>query len=111
MKEEEAKRKKYANIQFTDACTRFMPFAVDDFGHIGDAGWALLDQLAAYGAAKNKGKDFTTGRTEQEVRSYYLCRWQQRIAHAVRSSIDRSMQRRLTISRRHLASSVVSPAR
>ena len=103
MKEEEAKRKKYANIQFTDACTRFMPFAVDDFGHIGDAGWALLDQLAAYGAAKNKGKDFTTGRTEQEVRNYYLCRWQQRIAHAVRSSIDRSMQRRLTLSRRQLA--------
>ena len=80
-----------------------MPFAVDDFGHIGDAGWALLDQLAAYGAAKNKGKDFTTGRTEQEVRSYYLCRWQQRIAHAVRMSSDRSMQRRLTLSRRHLA--------
>ena len=42
MKEEEAKRKKYAAIQFKDACTRFMPFAVDDFGHIGDAGWALL---------------------------------------------------------------------
>ena len=45
MKEEEAKRKKYAVIQFKDACTRFMPFAVDDFGHIGDAGWALLEQL------------------------------------------------------------------
>ena len=102
MKEEEAKRKKYAAIQFKDAGTRFMPFAVDDFGHIGDAGWALLEQLAAYGAAKNRGKDFTKGRTEQEVRSYYLATWQQRIAHAVRSSVDRSMQRRLTLSRRHL---------
>ena len=81
-----------------------MSFAVDNFGHIGDAGWALLEQLAAYGAAKNKGKDFTPGRTEQEVRSYYFT-LQQRIAHAghaVRSSVDRSMQRRLTLSRRHL---------
>ena len=74
----------------------------DDFDHIGDSGWALLEQLAAHGAAKNRGKDFTKGRTEAEIRSHYLTTWQQRIAHAVRSSVDRSMQRRLALSRRQL---------
>ena len=102
MREEAAKRRKYAEVEFTDACTKFVPFAVDDFGHIGDSGWALLEQLAAHGAAKTRGKDFTKGRTEAEIRSHYLTTWQQRIAHAVRSSVDRSMQRRLALSRRHL---------
>ena len=103
MKEEARKRSKYAEIEFKDASTRFVPFAVDDFGHIGDAGWALLEQLAAHGAAKNAGTDFTKGRTDAEVRNHYLTKWQQRIAHAVRSGVDRSMQRRLALSRCHLA--------
>ena len=99
MEAEKEKRRKYAGTQFKDKSTRFVPFAVDDFGHIGDAGWALLEQLATYGAARNRCKDFTKGRTESEMRSFYLASWQQRIAHVVRSSVDRSMQRRLALSR------------
>ena len=102
MDEEKAKRRKYKDIEFKDASTLFVPFAVDDFGHIGDAGWAFLEQLAAHGAAKNGGRNFTKGLTDAQVRDYYLTRWQQRIAHVVRASVDRSIQRRLALSRRQL---------
>jgi len=44
-----AKRKKYKDK--LKGGIRFMPFAIDDFGHIGDAGWAVLGQLAAHAAA------------------------------------------------------------
>ena len=64
MEAEKEKRRKYAETQFRHSSTRFVPFAVDDFGHIGDAGWALLEQLATYGAAKNRCKDFTKGRMD-----------------------------------------------
>ena len=81
-----------------------MPFAIDDFGHIGDAGWAVLGQLAAHAAANTAGgrSDFRLGMSETQVRDYYLSRWEQRISHAARAETDRSMQRRLALSRRHL---------
>ena len=75
-----------------------------DFGHIGEAGWAVLGQLASYAAANTADgrRDFRLGMTETQVRDYYLSRWEQRISHAARAETDRSMQRRLALSRRHL---------
>ena len=60
-----AKRTKYPQRLF-DSMTLFMPFAIEDFGHIGDAGWAVLKQLAAYAAANTAGghRDFRLGMTE-----------------------------------------------
>ena len=83
---------------------RFMPFAIDNFGHIGDVGWAVLGQLAAHATANTAGgrRDFRLGMTETQVRDYYLSRWEQRISHAARAATDRSMLRRLALSRRHL---------
>ena len=81
------------------AGVRFVPFAVDDFGHIGDAGMALLEQLAAH-AAETRTADFTHGRSVADRRAFWLDRWQERIAWAVHAGIDRSLQRRLALSRR-----------
>ena len=94
--DERGKYNKYANAEFTST-TRFVPFAVDDFGHIGDSGWALLEQLAAYAAARRSGKE-----SEAYVRTTLLQKWQHRIAHAVRTVVHRSVQDRLIASRRHL---------
>ena len=90
---EQEKRAKYAAAQFR-SITRFVPFALDDFGHIGDAGWALLDQLAAHAAARKSGKE-----SEAYIRSTFLQKWQHRITHAMRAVIHQSMQQRLAASR------------
>ena len=68
-----AAKRKYPPRLF-DSTTLFMPFAIDDFGHIGDAGWVVLEQLAAYAAANTAGghRDFRLGMTEAQVRDYYL---------------------------------------
>jgi hypothetical protein len=79
--------------------TRFVPFAVDEFGHIGRAGWALLDQMAAHAAATRR-HDYRSGRQPAQIRDSLLQTWQRRIALAVRTGIDRSAQRRLALSRR-----------
>ena len=57
-----AKRTKYPKDMLKEGI-RFMPFAIDDFGHIGDAGWAVLGQLAAHAAANTAGGrlDFRLG--------------------------------------------------
>jgi hypothetical protein len=96
MDAERAKRNKYAGAQFRST-TRFVPFVVDEFGHIGDAGWALLDQLAAHKAAQGNGRE-----SEAFIRATYLQKWQHRITQAIRASINRSVQKRLVASRRHL---------
>ena len=95
--EEGRKRSQYGDR--LRAGVRFVPFAVDDFGHIGDAGMTLLHQLAAH-AAETRTADFRHGRSVAERRSHWLERWQERIAWAVHRGIDRSLQRRLALSRR-----------
>ena len=82
------KRNKYAGANYRST-TRFVPFVVDEFGHIGDAGWALLDQLAAYKAAQRNGKE-----SEAFIRTTFLQKWQHRITHAIRASIHESVQKR-----------------
>ena len=77
----------------------FVPFAVDDYGHISDAGWALLERLAAH-AAEQRSADYRRGYGAAEIREHWLRTWQHRIAWAVRSEIDKSTQRRLALSRR-----------
>ena len=96
MDAEQAKRDKYAGARWT-GITRFVPFVVDEFGHIGDAGWALLDQLAAHKAAQRNGKE-----AEAFIRTTLLQKWQHRITHAIRAAIHQSVQKRLVASRRHL---------
>ena len=70
MDEEKAKRRKYKDIEFKDASTLFVPFAVDDFGHIGDAGWAFLEQLTAHGAAKTGQFRISPRATDAQVQDY-----------------------------------------
>ena len=53
--EEGRKRSQYGDR--LRAGVRFVPFAVDYFGHIGDAGMTLLHQLAAH-AAETRTADF-----------------------------------------------------
>ncbi len=77
---------------------QFVPFAVDEFGHIGDAGQALLQQLAAAKAASGRG-DFREGRTVADRRAYLLRAWRSRVAWAVHEGMHESMQRRLRLAR------------
>ena len=95
--EELRKRSLYGNRMRTGV--RFVPFAVDDYGHTGDAGIALLEQLAAH-AAETMGSDFRHGRSVADRRGFWMERWQERIAWAVHTGIDRSLHRRLALSRR-----------
>ena len=77
---------------------QFVPFAVDEFGHIGDAGQALLQQLAAAKAASGRG-DFREGRTVADRRACLLRAWRSRVAWAVHEGMHESMQRRLRLAR------------
>ena len=97
--EEKHKRDNYDGRLVRDY--RFMPFAVDDFGHIGDAGWAVLEQLAAH-AAENLSHDYRRGYDTAARRTHWLALWQRRIAWAVHAGIDRSLQRRLALYRRYI---------
>ena len=96
MAEEKSKRDQYEGR--LNAGYRFTPFAVDDFGHIGDAGWALLEQMAAH-AAETRTHDYRRGFNAGARRTHWLHLWQTRIAWAIHAGIDKSMQRRLALSR------------
>ena len=70
-----------------------IPFAVDEFGKIGDSGQCFLEQLAARTAASHTA-DFREGAGEQERRAFWLRTWRSRIAWAVHRGIDLSLERR-----------------
>ena len=72
---------------------------MDDYGHMGDAAWTFLDQLAAHAAATHT-EDYRHGRRVADRREYWLSRWHERIAWAVHTGVDRSLQRRLAQARR-----------
>ena len=91
------KRTRYADRLV--AGLSFVPFSVDDFGHLGDAAVAFLDQLAVHAAAR-RTEDYRQGRSVAARRTYWLARWQERLAWAVHAGIDDSLQRRLDHSRR-----------
>ena len=78
---------------------QFVPFAMDDFGHFGDTAVAFLDQLAVHAAAR-QADDYRQGRDAATRRSFWLAKWQERLAWAVHTGIDDSLQRRLDHSRR-----------
>jgi hypothetical protein len=96
MAAESVKRRRY--LSKLEPGLMFVPFALDEFGHIGDAGWALLDQLAAH-AAQRRTSDFRHGRGAAERRGYWMERWQERIAWALHDGITDSLHRRLALSR------------
>ena len=92
------KRNRYAS-RLGEENIRFVPFAVDDFGHLGDAAAAFLDQLASHAAAKHTS-DYRHGKSFAERRGHWLAKWQEQVAWAVHTGIDDSLQRRLDLSRR-----------
>ena len=71
-----------------------MPFAVDDFGHMGDSAQSFLEQLAARVATTHTG-DFREGGDAAERRVYWLRIWRMRIAWAVHRGIELSIERRM----------------
>ena len=75
----------------------FIPFAVDDSGHLGDSAQNFLEQLAARTAASRTG-DFREGADEAERRAYWLRTWRARIAWAVHRGIELSLERRMRCS-------------
>ena len=75
----------------------FIPFAVDDFGHLGDSAQIFLEQLAARTAASRTGY-FRDGSDEAERRAYWLRTWRARIAWAVHRGIELSLERRMQCS-------------
>ena len=79
---------------------QFAPFAVDEFGHIGDAGQALLQQLALRSAVR-RSTDFTEGSSVPERVAYRLRAWRARIAWAVHEGMYHSVSSRLAVSRGH----------
>jgi hypothetical protein len=75
----------------------FVPFAVDDFGHLGDSAQSFLEQLAARAAVSRTG-DFREGSDEAARRAYWLRTWHARIAWAVHRGIELSLERRMQLS-------------
>ena len=75
----------------------FIPFAVDDFGHLGDSAQNFLEQLAARTTASRTG-DFREGADEAELGAYWLRTWHARIAWAVHRGIELSLERRMQCS-------------
>ena len=73
---------------------------MDEFGHIGDAGQALLQQLALR-AAVRRSTDFTEGGSVPERVAYWLRAWRARIAWTVHEGMYHSISRRLAVSRSH----------
>ena len=69
-----------------------MPFAVDDFGHLGDSAQIFLEQLAA------RTGDFRDGRDDADRRAYWLRTGRARIAWAVHRGIELSLERRMQLS-------------
>ena len=96
-KKEQSKRSKY-EARSLQQQIQFVPFAVDDFGHIGDAGQALLRQLALRSAVRGCD-DFTEGGSVPERVAYKLKAWRARIAWAVHESMYHSIGGRLQASR------------
>ena len=80
--------------------TTFVPFATDDFGHIGDAGQALLEQLAERAVAGGR-TDYVDGRTAAQQRASLLQRWRASITWAVLRGVDLSLERRVQCALSH----------
>ena len=78
----------------------FIPFAVDDFGKIGESGQRFLEQLAARAAATRTG-DFREGSDEAERRAHWLRIWRERIAWAVHRGVELSLERRMQSAGAH----------
>ena len=74
-----------------------MPFAVDDFGHLGDSAQSFLEQLAARAAVSRTG-DYREGSDEDARRAFWLRTWRARIAWAVHRGIELSLERRMRCS-------------
>ena len=94
--DEKEKRDKY-EVECRARNYDFIPFAVDDFGHLGDSAQNFLEQLAARTAASHTG-DFREGADEAERRAYWLRTWRARIAWAVHRGIELSLERRMQCS-------------
>ena len=86
-REEEDKRQ-LSEAACTAAGVRFVPFAFDEFGHLGDCGRALLRALAERYAERARG-DFRQGRDFAHRRALFETRWCARISYAVHSTTVR----------------------
>ena len=94
--DEKEKRDKY-EIECQSRNYDFVPFAIDEFGHMGDAAQRFLEQLAARAATSRTG-DFREGSDEDARRTYWLRTWRARIAWAVHRGIELSLERRMQCS-------------
>ena len=94
--DEKVKRDKY-EIECRSRNYDFVPFAIDEFGHMGDAAQRFLEQLAARAAVSRTG-DFREGSDEDARRTYWLRKWRTRIAWAVHRGIELSLERRMQCS-------------
>ena len=75
----------------------FVPFAVEDWGHMRDSAQNFLEQLAARTAATRRA-EFREGGDEAERRAYWLRTWRARIVWAVHRGIELSLERRMECS-------------
>ena len=94
--DEKLKRDKY-EAECRARVYDFVPFAVDDFGHLGDSAQSFLEQLAARAAVSRLG-DFREGSDEAGRRAYWLRTWRARISWAVHRGIELSLERRMQCS-------------
>ena len=94
--DEKIKRNKY-EVECRAKNYDLVPFAVDNFGHIGDSGQSFLEQLAARTAVL-RTSDFREGSDEAERRAYWLRTWRGRIAWAIHRGIELSLERRMQCS-------------
>ena len=100
-KEEEAKRQRYTVRCRAEGIT-FIPFVLDEFGHLGDCATLLLDALADRYAERARG-DYREGRDAGQRRAAFLMRWRTRITYAAHSAVIRCIQER---ARRSLVQSM-----
>ena len=94
--DEKIKRDKY-EVECREKNYTFVPFAVDDFGHLGDSAQNFLEQLAARTAVSRTG-DFREGSDDAGRRAFWLRTWRARIAWAVHRGIELSLERRMQCS-------------
>ena len=76
--DEKIKRDKY-ELECIAKNYQFIPFAVNEFGNIGDSGQCFLEQLAARTATSHTC-DFRQGSDVAERRAYWLRIWRAMIA-------------------------------
>ena len=98
---EEAKRQRYTVRCRAEGIT-FIPFVLDEFGHLGDCATLLLDALADRYAERARG-DYREGRDAGQRRAAFLMRWRTRITYAAHSAVIRCIQER---ARRSLVQSM-----